>query len=1070
MIRIKKVITPFLISMACLAGGNSISQQLRKEIKLDQYRAIHWTMEDGLPWDGSNVMIKDIKGFLWVGTLNGGLCRFDGASFKKYFPDLNKRGVLYSDRIHSFAEDSLNNIWIGTDEGLSRYDIKADTFTNFVSHVSKSSNQRFLPFWSTKDKLYCIEAGLHIVVYNIYSFKKDTLLALKESDKIQLKNIVLDTITNSLWMLNYDDAEEKGLLNINLKDGTRQYYSWLCFRNISNHNHGSEAMQYDPKRNSIWINSPDGLLEFSIKDKQFHLPDAFNEFIKLKDYHRFVGVDIDLYGRVWLATTPKGILIYDPETGQVRQLFSDKDLQKKAGDANLQIYCDRDGIIWTSNWWSYGIYEILPYNPPFKRFTANPKMKDSLSNNSIQSIFPVANDEIWIGTSDGLNIFDPKTHKFQVLRQKDLPELSGKFIAPVYVDTVSQKAWISSAATINWFDIDLYEMDLKTRKCMPVVFRDGTKLLDTFSISLLWFWPYKNGLIFYDEKHGIFEIKQNSLFADLIIPIKKPLYRMTLAKERFIYLRNAGDGKSNYTFENKNGKWIKIPHLLDSLEWTTMFYNKKDQTYWVGLKYELIHYDKNFWKIRAYSQDNGYNGAVSIIADNSGDIWFTDILNRINRLDTTIGVITYISDADGYQRQKFDWLGPIAIDGKGDLYFGAYNKDQTTGGLDIVYPEKYSSAITSSVYLRSLSINQKPFYLSTGVNNLEELSLRYNQNTISIETGIIDYYANGKGHIRYKLKGGDNEEDWQYGPAYYSIRYEKLSPGKYELVLQASNAANEFNSPVKTLVINVSPPFWQTWWFWITAIICIVTIFYNAIRWRMKQKFRKQLERSEKERQMAELKQKATELEMQALRAQMNPHFIFNSLNSINRFILQNERTQASEYLTKFSKLVRMILQNSQASLITLDSELESLGLYLNLEALRFNYHFDYKISVPKELDSSALQVPPLILQPYVENAIWHGLMHKEEKGQLEIKITEEDDHLYFKITDNGIGRKKASELASKSATKHKSMGLRITAHRIAMMQNSNGVESPVTINDLANTDGSAAGTEVVIKMPVIYD
>jgi LytS/YehU family sensor histidine kinase len=119
---------------------------------------------------------------------------------------------------------------------------------------------------------------------------------------------------------------------------------------------------------------------------------------------------------------------------------------------------------------------------------------------------------------------------------------------------------------------------------------------------------------------------------------------------------------------------------------------------------------------------------------------------------------------------------------------------------------------------------------------------------------------------------------------------------------------------------------------------------------------------------------------MQALRAQMNPHFIFNSLNSINRFILQNERVQASEYLTKFSRLVRLILQNYQCALIPLESELESLELYLNLEGLRFNYHFDYKISVPKDLDKSALQVPPLILQPYAENAIWHGLMQKKTK------------------------------------------------------------------------------------------
>jgi sensor histidine kinase YesM len=109
-------------------------------------------------------------------------------------------------------------------------------------------------------------------------------------------------------------------------------------------------------------------------------------------------------------------------------------------------------------------------------------------------------------------------------------------------------------------------------------------------------------------------------------------------------------------------------------------------------------------------------------------------------------------------------------------------------------------------------------------------------------------------------------------------------------------------------------------------------------------------------------------------------------------------------------------------------------------------------------MDISALQVPPLILQPYVENAIWHGLMHKEEKGRLDVEVSEKDDHLYFNISDNGIGREKAAAMASKSATKHKSMGLRITAHRIAIVQNSQSLTSPVTINDLVNADGSVSG------------
>jgi len=257
-------------------------------------------------------------------------------------------------------------------------------------------------------------------------------------------------------------------------------------------------------------------------------------------------------------------------------------------------------------------------------------------------------------------------------------------------------------------------------------------------------------------------------------------------------------------------------------------------------------------------------------------------------------------------------------------------------------------------------------------------------------------------------------------------------------------------------------------------LLLAAIIFRNFILKRRNEKQRLEhkleLQQLESEKTKSELQQQATDLEMQALRAQMNPHFIFNSLNSINRFILQNNRQQASEYLTKFSKLVRMILQNSQASLITLESELESLQLYLEMEALRFNYHFAYKISVPKNLDIDMLKVPPLIIQPYVENAIWHGLMHKEEKGQLDIEVSQENNYLFFKITDDGIGRKQSAALASKSATKHKSMGLRITADRIAMMETANEIESPVTINDLVNADGSAAGTEVIIKMPVLYD
>ncbi|WP_162944953.1 tetratricopeptide repeat-containing sensor histidine kinase [Flavisolibacter nicotianae] len=240
----------------------------------------------------------------------------------------------------------------------------------------------------------------------------------------------------------------------------------------------------------------------------------------------------------------------------------------------------------------------------------------------------------------------------------------------------------------------------------------------------------------------------------------------------------------------------------------------------------------------------------------------------------------------------------------------------------------------------------------------------------------------------------------------------------------------------------------------------------NEINRRKLAESQLQLEKLEAERTKAELQQRATELEMQALRAQMNPHFIFNSLNSINRFILQNNRQEASEYLTKFSRLTRLILQNSQSALIPLESELEALRLYLELEALRFDHHFVYTIKVDDDLDVSALSVPPLTIQPFVENAIWHGLMHKEERGHLEIAVFEKEDQLCFQITDDGIGRKKAAEFKSKSAATHKAMGMRITTDRIAMLQQ-NSLQKPFfIIHDLVLPDGSPGGTEVWLRIP----
>ena len=257
----------------------------------------------------------------------------------------------------------------------------------------------------------------------------------------------------------------------------------------------------------------------------------------------------------------------------------------------------------------------------------------------------------------------------------------------------------------------------------------------------------------------------------------------------------------------------------------------------------------------------------------------------------------------------------------------------------------------------------------------------------------------------------------------------------------------------------------------LAALILLgIIIFRNIALKRRNEKHRRELAENELEIQKLETQKQLAELEMQALRAQMNPHFIFNSLNSINGFIFKNQRTEATDYLTKFSRLIRMILHSSASAAVSLTEELAALQLYIELESLRFENKFDFKIECDPDLDTDFIHVPPMLLQPYVENAIWHGLMLKKDKGNLWVNICQDKSLLICTVTDNGIGRAKAAELKNMSVNEHKSMGMSITAARIALLHQKNQMKTDIQITDLVFPDGSPGGTEVVIKIPVAYD
>jgi LytS/YehU family sensor histidine kinase len=254
-------------------------------------------------------------------------------------------------------------------------------------------------------------------------------------------------------------------------------------------------------------------------------------------------------------------------------------------------------------------------------------------------------------------------------------------------------------------------------------------------------------------------------------------------------------------------------------------------------------------------------------------------------------------------------------------------------------------------------------------------------------------------------------------------------------------------------------PFWSTWWFFALImfhmVVVLAVVFFIIIR---------------NVRNTNMLRQELIRYRLLALGKQMNPHFIFNALNSIQHYILQNDKRQSNRYLIKFSNLMRIVLNNSQHQLIPIQDEISALELYLELEQLRLRGRFSYTISVDDKIDQITFKIPPMLIQPYVENAIWHGIMNKEDKqpGTVQVVVTLEGNIIYCRITDNGIGRKKALELRKTGTEMKASLGENITSTRLSMISQLTKKEMKVVYDDMEDENGSGTGTKVEIRFPIL--
>ena len=342
-------------------------------------------------------------------------------------------------------------------------------------------------------------------------------------------------------------------------------------------------------------------------------------------------------------------------------------------------------------------------------------------------------------------------------------------------------------------------------------------------------------------------------------------------------------------------------------------------------------------------------------------------------------------------------------------------------------------------------------------NNLSELE--YNQNDITVNFSVLSFIPNEKKSVLYKI----NDGNWNRLDAdNKNLILSSLSPGNYKLFLKID--AN-YETKIKQIDFKINKPFWLNTFFLIYMSLILIALLYTFYKY--------QIQKIEKKNQLlldkVNLEKNLNQSKLKAIKSQMNPHFFYNALNTIQSFILTNEKKQAVSYLSKFSTLTRTILEMSEKENITLSEEIKTLGLYLDIEKARFDEDFSYEINIGYGIDIENIKIPSMLLQPYVENAVKHGLLHKKGEKRLTIDFERIFDSLKITIDDNGIGRQKSAELNVIKNKDHLSFATEAMQNRIELLNQYKQQNIAINFEDKLNKNGQSLGTKVIIEIPITY-
>lgn len=1013
-------------------------------------------LQNGLSQNYVSSIVQDDLGLMWFGTWYGLNC-YDGYTFTVF----KKEQGLSNETIRSLFVQN-DTLWIGTEYGLNMMELSTKKITvfysddmdsssvahNMINHVCKIPNGRILI--STQN-------GLSEYNSKTNSFNTVYLRSFTNAKEANIINHVAYEPVNKILFI----ATGEGLaIYDSEKQSITKYYNIPSDESSLPHDYVTRVCVVD--QNHVFVGTQNGLAQFFYKDgifKKISLP--FNED---KTFETEEITDL-CYNKdqLWIATNGEGLFCYNLKNQKfLRYVNQQNEVNSLSDNRIFSIYINNNNTMWIGTY--NGLNKIDNYAPKFRLFRSSGKHQNTLSINSTWCFLEVEPDIIWIGTDLGINILNVKTSEYQLIKKEENNQnsLVGNSIRSLYHDSKGL-IWIGT----QFSGISCYNSRTKTFKNYTVNPRNKKGLCDPFiyniiedSLGNIWVaTPHGLGKLnpktdkftnyFFDEKD------KNSLPDDCV-------YSFYLDENNNLYI-STDNGIARYRYETNDFEKFAISEELihQSLVANNKFFSMTpngDGKIWLGSRGGGLYlFDPKENTFLHYEKKNGLpdNLVYNIQKDKKGNLWIST--NKgISRFNLQEGTFVNYDATDGLQGNEFN-LNASMVSSRGKILFGGMN------GFNSFYPHEISVNPTPPpIIITSFKKLNVPY--QERVQDGDTIFLEHNENFFTLDFSALDFINSIKNKYRYKLENFD--ENWIDRDADKRFaEYAQVSPGTYTFRVIACNSSGYWNDEGVNVTVVIRPAWYQTWWFYVLLIGLIITALYLSIQFRVryiKHEHDVERQRFDYEKQLYKLKQKALQL-------QMNPHVLFNTLNSIQLFVINNDTDNALHYLSKFSQYMRRLLNNSTQSYITLKDELETLRTYIEIESLRFGDMFEYKIEVASNIDEEFIEVPSLILQPYVENAIIHGLMNKKDKGHLFIKVNFESDKdtILCIIQDDGVGRERALKIRQESGIERKSLGMLITKERLNIMNQYTEDQYTVDVVDLYNNEGESKGTRVEVRIRI---